>query len=318
VEGIFLGGSLLAAFLAGAIALFAPCCIVVMFPAYLAAAVRNRRWRLLPLTAVFAAGIAVVLVPVTLGVTVLTRSLLRFHGPLYIVGGSVLLLLAILAVMGKTWTLPMMRSAPDVARTDTGGVFVLGVFSGAASACCAPVLAGVVTLSAVSPTLVQGSALGVAYVFGMVFPLVIMTTLWDRLGWGTRPGLRGRTVRWSLAGRAFVTNSFDIVAAAMFSFMGVVLVIVGLTGATVATQLQSDLSLWLSARLKPIVEWLDPLPDVVTGLVLVGLGVAAAIASGRIRSKGINETRSEDDAATNHGHCAETTEPIPTQTGQSG
>ena len=46
MEGLFLGGSLLAAFVAGAVALFAPCCIVVMFPSFLAAAVRNHRWRL--------------------------------------------------------------------------------------------------------------------------------------------------------------------------------------------------------------------------------------------------------------------------------
>ena len=55
MEGVFLGGSLLAAFVAGSVALFAPCCIMVMFPAYLAAAVRNHRWRLVPLTFVFAA-----------------------------------------------------------------------------------------------------------------------------------------------------------------------------------------------------------------------------------------------------------------------
>jgi threonine dehydratase len=64
VNGIFLGGSLAAAFLAGSVALFAPCCITVLFPTYLAAAVKNARWRLVPLTLVFAAGVATVLVPV--------------------------------------------------------------------------------------------------------------------------------------------------------------------------------------------------------------------------------------------------------------
>ena len=51
-------GTILAAFLAGGVALFAPCCIVFLAPSYLAAAVKNRRWRLLPLTFVFAAGLA--------------------------------------------------------------------------------------------------------------------------------------------------------------------------------------------------------------------------------------------------------------------
>ena len=50
-------GSVLAAFFAGMVALFAPCCIVFLAPSYLAAAAKNRRWRLLPLTFVFAAGL---------------------------------------------------------------------------------------------------------------------------------------------------------------------------------------------------------------------------------------------------------------------
>lgn len=297
MEGIFLGGSLLAAFLAGAIALFAPCCIVVLFPSYLAAAVRNRRWRLLPLTAIFGAGIAVVLVPVTLGITVLTRSLLRFHGPLYAIGGAILLVLALLAVTGRTWSLPMMRGAPDIARTDTAGVFVLGVFAGAASACCAPVLAGVITLSAVSPTLIQGVALGLTYVFGMVFPLVIMAAIWDRAGWGDRPAFRGRTVRWHLGPKEFVTNTLDLLAAAAFSVMGVVLLIVAATGATVATDFQISLSIWLQDRLRPLVSLLDPIPDVVIGAGLVAIGVAAALASGRKRNN-----RETMDSSTRSDH----------------
>ncbi|MFV1990904.1 MAG: cytochrome c biogenesis protein CcdA, partial [Acidimicrobiales bacterium] len=106
--GIFLGGSLIAAFFAGAIALLAACCIVFMFPSYLSVAIRNRRRRLVPLTFIYAAGIAVVLLPVTLGVSALSRSLLQYHGVLYAVGGTLLLVLAVLAATGRTWMLPMM------------------------------------------------------------------------------------------------------------------------------------------------------------------------------------------------------------------
>ena len=49
-------GSVLAAFFAGGVALFAPCCIVFLAPGFLALAARNHRWRLLPLTFVFTAG----------------------------------------------------------------------------------------------------------------------------------------------------------------------------------------------------------------------------------------------------------------------
>lgn len=64
-------GGVLAAFFAGGVALFAPCCIVFLAPSYLAGAVKNRRWRLLPLTFLFAAGLATILVPIdhVLGLT---------------------------------------------------------------------------------------------------------------------------------------------------------------------------------------------------------------------------------------------------------
>src|SRR3989304_21915 len=67
-------GSILAAFFAGAVALFSPCCIVFLFPAYLASAVKNRRWSLLPLTLLFALGLGVVLLPITLGVGLLSHT----------------------------------------------------------------------------------------------------------------------------------------------------------------------------------------------------------------------------------------------------
>jgi len=80
-------GSVLAAFFAGGVALFAPCCIVFLAPSYLAVAVKNRRWRLLPLTFVFAAGLALVLVPITLGMSLVDRSL--FLGSMSLVGGVI-------------------------------------------------------------------------------------------------------------------------------------------------------------------------------------------------------------------------------------
>lgn len=70
-------GSVLAAFFAGMIALFAPCCIVFLAPSYLAAAVKNNKWRLLPLTLVFASGLALVLVPITLGASLIAGAIAK-------------------------------------------------------------------------------------------------------------------------------------------------------------------------------------------------------------------------------------------------
>jgi len=50
--GALLTGSALAAFLAGMVAFFAPCCAFVMLPTYLASVTGASRWRTAALTAV--------------------------------------------------------------------------------------------------------------------------------------------------------------------------------------------------------------------------------------------------------------------------
>jgi thiol-disulfide isomerase/thioredoxin len=66
---------------AGAIALFAPCCISVMLPAYFASSYQNRR-RLVAMTFVFAAGIATVILPIALGASALLALINGGHTPL--------------------------------------------------------------------------------------------------------------------------------------------------------------------------------------------------------------------------------------------
>ena len=64
--------------------------------------------------------------------------------------------------------------------TSIGSVYGLGVFSGAASECCAPVLADVAALSGAASSFPAAAAVGVAYVFGMVAPLCALASVWDR------------------------------------------------------------------------------------------------------------------------------------------
>ena len=299
METIFLGGSLAAAFVAGTIALFAPCCILVVFPSYLAASVRNRRWRLVPLTLVFAAGLSVVLVPAALGIGILTRSLLRFHGPVYVAGGLLLLGLAGVALSGKVWSLPMLRNSPDIQRTDSGGVFALGVFSGAASACCAPVLAGVLTLTAVAPGLGSTVAIAFAYVGGMVAPLVGLTLLWDRADLTSRLSGRSRTVTVGLGRWQRVVGVMDAVVAGMFGVMGIALIVLGSTGTLLTPTFQVGIGQTLRGWLDPVVAAMDPVPDLVIGGVLVALAVGALWFSARPRrtDEQLDETSDDEVAA---------------------
>ena len=118
------------------------------------------------------------------------------------------------------WSLPSLLRAPDTTAGDTGSFFALGVFSGIASSCCAPVLAGVMTLSALSGSPVGGVLLGLAYEFGMTVPLFVMALVWDRFGLGSRTWLRARPLRLHLGRWTIATNTVDAAVAAIFAVMG--------------------------------------------------------------------------------------------------
>ena len=277
-------GSILAAFFAGGVALFAPCCIVFLAPSYLAVAVKNRRWRLLPLTFVFAAGLAVVLVPITVGMSLVSATISNYHAALYYTGGALMLLLAAYALSGHMWSLPTFLRAPDTGRGDSASFFALGVFSGVASSCCAPVLAGVMTLSALSGSPVGGSLLGLAYVFGMTFPLFVMALLWDRFRLGERRWLRARPAALRLFGRTLHTNTVNIAVAAAFTLMGAFVIYLGSAGRmTGGPGFQVAIGRFLDRVFGRVLAWTSSVPEPLLGMAVLALAAVFVVATLRNR-----------------------------------
>src|SRR5260370_5137632 len=103
---IFFGGSVRAAIIAGAIALFAPCCISAILPAYFASSFQNRRL-LVAMTFLFAAGIATVILPIAMGASVLRQLLTTQHTAIYVTGDALMLALAIYVLLGGHDHLPL-------------------------------------------------------------------------------------------------------------------------------------------------------------------------------------------------------------------
>jgi cytochrome c biogenesis protein CcdA len=284
VYGLLTSGSVLAAFLAGGVALFAPCCIVFLAPGYLALAARNRRSRLLPLTFAFTAGLALVMVPITLGISLVAATIARFHAPLYYAGGTLMLALAALALSGRMWSLPRFIHAPDAGRGDSASFFAFGVFSGVASSCCAPVLAGVMTLSALSGSPAGGVALGSAYVFGMVFPLFVMALVWDKLHLASNRIGRSRPVRLRLAGHTLVTSTVNIAVAAGFAAMGGFVIYLASAGRmTSGPGFQVTAGRGLAGVFRHIEAWVKPVPEPVLGVAVLALAAVFIVATLRDR-----------------------------------
>lgn len=288
-------GSVLAAFFAGGVALFAPCCIVFLAPGYLALAAKNHRWRLLPLTFAFTVGLALVLVPITVGVSLVAATIARFHAPLYYAGGSLMLVLAVLTLSGRMWSMPRFLPAPDARRGDSASFFAFGVFSGIASSCCAPVLAGVMTLSALSGTAAGGAVLGLAYVFGMVFPLFLMALVWDKLRLGEHRFGRARPLRLHMAGRTLVTNTVNVAVAAGFAAMaGFVFYLAGAGRMTGGPGFQEAIGRALARMFRRIEIWTAPVPQWLLGLGLLALAAVFVTAALRGRRLGPEAGREPD------------------------
>ncbi len=181
MNALVYSSSLAASFLGGILALFAPCCIVSLLPTFIGTAAARGRQRL-PITAlVFAAGVAAVLLPVVLGVGALGQVFAAQRRIIFFLVGIFLALLGVGMLSGRQWMLPMPALRVRVSGGSAGSVFLLGLVSGIASSCCAPVVVGVVALSALANSVPGALGLGLSYVFGMVFPLFLAALFWDRL-----------------------------------------------------------------------------------------------------------------------------------------
>lgn len=218
----------IAAFIAGVIALAMPCCFSVLLPSYFAQSFKEKSRRV-GMTVVFSMGIATIMLPLAFGITLVGRALGTNHMLIFVAGGFLMILIGFWTLWGGGM-LPRFNFPVDLKKVNVASVYTLGLFSGAATSCCAPVLAGILIFTALSAGLLEGLLIGFTYVVGMVFPLFLIAVVWDKYrAEGINP-LEGRIVNLKFFGREFSAHSSKLVAGLMFLVMGVVNVGVGLTG----------------------------------------------------------------------------------------
>lgn len=247
--------SLITAFFGGMVALLAPCCITYLLPSYLANIFREKN-RVVWATLVFGAGIATILVPTALGIRAVGQIFQQYHTQTYVVGGAFMILLGLMELTGKKITLPMLHLTIDLnKRHDPWSIYLLGIFSGLTTSCCTPVLAGILTLSFLSPTFFWAGLAGLSYVFGMVVPLVVLALILEKVHWSRLPQLKGKTVR--LGGKHVLVT--DAVAGILFILVGITFTILALTG-RITMGHEQGLEQTLSTELMNIVRWMRGMP----------------------------------------------------------
>lgn len=216
---LLIGASLAAAFIAGIAALFAPCCITVLLPAYLGSIFRQKH-KVMIMTLVFFLGLLAVFLPLGLGMAWIGQALSQFHDTIFIIGGVFLALLGASILLGFHFSLPF-KIHPTTKIVGAGSVFVLGIFSAFATLCCAPVLAGALALSVLPGSILWGGIYSVVYVLGMVAPLFVVAYFIDKTNAVQKLGFFKKPVSYSIFGRKIELRFVDVLAGAAFLLMGV-------------------------------------------------------------------------------------------------
>ena len=253
-------------------ALLAPCCISVMLPAYLTTGFRHHGG-VVPATLVFGSGVATVILPIGLGATALSRLFIEQHTTVFLVGGALMLIGGVAMLTGWKPNLPM--PAARAARPNSfRSAYLLGMFSGVASACCAPVLAGVAVLSGAAASFPAALGIGLAYVAGMVAPLAVIALLWDRHQDRLAPLLTGRQVRLRLGGWQRQLPLGNALSGLLLIAMGALAGVLAFTGNAMPTEgWQLRVSAWLQHASSVTVDALSWLPGWAFATALV-LGLA--------------------------------------------
>lgn len=224
---LLLSASIIAAFIAGVAALFAPCCITVLLPSYFASIFRERR-KVFVMTFIFFLGILTVFLPIGLGVASLGKFFSQYHNVVFGMGGIFLTILGVIILVGKHFSLPF-QAHPALKKHNASSVFMLGIFSGIATTCCAPVLAGVLALAALPGSIFWGGIYTLSYVFGMVAPLFLISFFLDKINFGQKfQQTFYRPIQYRLGGKEISISVSEAISGITFLAMGVLILYLAL------------------------------------------------------------------------------------------
>lgn len=205
--------SLLASFFGGVLSLLSPCSALLL-PAFFAYAF-DGGGELVRKTGLFYLGLAATLVPLGMGISLVSALFYGQRGTLILVSGGLLIGFGILQLLGRGLSVgPLARLRSSVRGDSAGAVFALGAVYGFAGFCSGPILGAVLTVAAASGG--AGALLLAVYAAGMAAPLFVLALLWDRLDLRDRPWLRGREIPLGTL-RVHTTN---LVSGAMFVLLG--------------------------------------------------------------------------------------------------
>ena len=263
------GTSLIAAFVAGVAALFAPCCITVLLPSYLGN-IFKAKYKIFFMTFVFFLGVLTVFLPIGLGASFLAQLFSKYHNIIFTVGGIFLVVLGITMLLGKKFATP--TSVRDGMKRHVSSIYVLGIFSAIATTCCAPVLAGVLTLSVASGTIVWGALYTLAYVVGMTLPLFIIAAFLDKANLTERFTNAKKTVAMRIGGFSWRITVSELISGLIFLLMGGYITYLAFVDKlAMRSEYQLEMNIWNAKFLNTINGFVKFVPEYIWAFLFIGI-----------------------------------------------
>lgn len=267
---LLVSASFVASFFAGVAALFAPCCITVLLPTYFASIFKQKTTVLL-MTFVFFLGLLTIFLPLGLGASFLSQIFSQYHNLIFSVGAIFLLFLGTSLLLGLQLSLPF-TAHPKMQKYDFTGVFILGIFSAIATTCCAPVLAGVLTLSVLPGSVFFGLVYTLAYVLGMVVPLFIIAAYLDKINFTQKFFVFRKTVSYRLFGKKIKLAFSYLFSGLMFLILGIIILFLAQTNQlTSHSSYQITINIYLTKLIQLLSKFTTLLPETAWAVVFVGI-----------------------------------------------
>ena len=263
------GTSLIAAFVAGVAALFAPCCIGVLLPSYLAN-IFKEKYKIFFMTFVFFLGMLTIFLPIGLGASFLAQLFSKYHNIIFSIGGIFLIILGLTMFFGKKFMAP--TAVRDSFKKYVSSVYLLGVFSAIATTCCAPVLAGVMTLSIASGTILWGVIFTLAYVVGMTLPLFIIALFLDKYNLTEKFTKARRAITLHIGNISWKVTISDLVSSAIFLGMGIYITYLAFHNKLfMSSDYQLDMNIGSAKFLAAINNYVSLIPEYIWAVLFIGL-----------------------------------------------
>ncbi|OGM97441.1 MAG: hypothetical protein A2735_01770 [Candidatus Yanofskybacteria bacterium RIFCSPHIGHO2_01_FULL_41_21] len=268
---ILVGTSLIAAFVAGVAALFAPCCITVLLPSYLGN-IFKEKYKIFFMTFIFFLGVLTVFLPIGLGASFLAQLFSQYHNVIFTVGGIFLIVLGLTMLFGKRFATPTL--VRDGMKRHVSSIYVLGIFSAIATTCCAPVLAGVLALSVASGTIVWGALYTLAYVVGMTLPLFIIAAFLDKTNLTERFTNAKKTVAMRIGGFSWRITVSELISGLIFLLMGGYITYLAFSNNLFThSSYQLEMNLYNAKFLQAINGFVTLIPEFIWALLFIGIVV---------------------------------------------